>query len=86
MNAFSAAVKAEYVDFIKSHDVAADGIVTDPALATKFAEPVRRRTGDKSADVKSVSKALINLRKIGEDKGGLPRSKRGFNGRNNNPR
>ena len=37
------AIVAEYKDFIKRHEVAADGIVADPDLAAEFAEGVAKR-------------------------------------------
>lgn len=61
----------------------ADEIVSDPALASEFCGKVN--TGlpaEWRVDVATCNKRLLNLRRRGEEKGGLIRKHRRFNGRN----
>lgn len=79
-----AAIIAEYSRF----NTPADQIVSDPALNTRFAEAVNSRLpANCRADRATINKRLLNLRRRGEDNGGLPRLRRGYNGRGpNRPR
>ena len=81
-NLLDKAIVAEYKDFIMRHEVAADGIVADPDLAMEFTGGVARRSGIFNLDVKVVNLRLLNLRRRGENNGGLPRSQRDYKGRN----
>lgn len=61
-----------------------DQIVSDPEVSADFAARVNSQLSPKEClDVATVNKRLLNLRRRGEDKGGLPRRWRRYNGRNN---
>ena len=81
LETLDSAIVAEYPTF----GVPADQIVSDPSVAEAFWIAVQLRlpaTGD--VDVVTKNKRLLNLRRRGEDKGGLPRLERGYNGRGPN--
>lgn len=62
--------------------VPADQIVADPQLSSSFCDAVNRHMGTLAAvDQATLNKRLLNLRRRGEDKGGLPRLERAYNGR-----
>jgi hypothetical protein len=68
-------------------DDAVDEIVGDPEILAKFLERVNSDLSPSDHFTpKEISKRLFTLRKRGEDKGGLVRKHRQFNGRNNKPR
>lgn len=58
-----------------------DALVSDPAGLSVFAEDYNERTGQQVEPVQ-VSHRLLTLRKLGAAKGGLPRLRRKYNGRN----
>lgn len=84
MVSLDSAIISEYGRF----NIPADQIVTDPEVASKFGEAVNRRLSDElRVDQASLNKRLLNLRRRGEGNGGLPRLRRGYNGRGpNRPR
>ncbi len=66
------AIKATYDHWA----LTADQIVQDPDASLKFTEQVKSRLPQSEAveiEVLDVTKALLNLRRRGEKKGGLPR-------------
>jgi hypothetical protein len=77
-------IVAEYPLF----GVPADQIVADPKLSLEFKARVDRQLPPAlRVDQPKFNKELLNLRKKGQAKGGLPRLERGFNGRGaNKPR
>jgi hypothetical protein len=84
MSALDSAIVAEYRRF----DTPADQLVSDPNLAGAFRTAVNSRLpeGDQ-VDQATLGKRLLNLRRRGEEKGGLPRIRRGYHGRGpNRPR
>lgn len=61
----------------------ADEIVSDPAIGNEFLGDVNRELPeDEQFDAAGLNKRLLNLRRKGEEKGGLMRKHRKFNGRN----
>jgi hypothetical protein len=78
MNGLDSAIVAEYGKF----DVPADHLVADPQLAADFRNAVNRHLpATDQVDQATLGKRLLNLRRRGEDKGGLPRIRRKYNGR-----
>jgi hypothetical protein len=67
---FDEVLKAEYRRF----DVPADELVRTPELAMAFCECVRRQdSGLETVSNDVITRRLIQLRKRGESRGGLPR-------------
>lgn len=63
----------------------ADRIVTDPQIDQDFVERVNKLLRpDDVASLAEINRRLLNLRRLGEAKGGLPRLQRRYNGRNHN--
>ncbi|ADB15252.1 hypothetical protein Psta_0565 [Pirellula staleyi DSM 6068] len=61
----------------------ADEIVSDPELSEGFLKLVNQHLPPgQQYDAAQLNKRLLNLRRRGEDNGGLIRKQRGFNGRN----
>jgi hypothetical protein len=58
-----------------------DTLVSDPAKLLSFAEDYEERT-DQQVEPADLSHRLLTLRKLGEAKGGLPRLRRVYHGRN----
>jgi len=76
-------IRAEY----KRFDTPVDQIVSNPELADEFTALVKAKLpGDDEVDIATVNWRLMTLRKRGADKGGLPRIRRGYNGRTPKPR
>jgi len=76
------AIVEAYVGF----DRPADQIVTDPQLAAKFSQAVNSQLPrGQQVDQATLNKRLLNLRRRGEDKGGLPRLRRNYYGRGPEP-
>jgi hypothetical protein len=74
------AILTVYPDF----DTPADQIVADPAVSQKLADKVNSfLPGEAKATLAEINKRVLNLRRRGEDKGGLPRLRRTHRGRNN---
>lgn len=68
-------------------DTPADQIVADPHLAAEFGQKVNAQLpGDQQVDQATLNKRILNLRRRGEGKGGLPRLRRDYNGRRPKPR
>jgi hypothetical protein len=63
------------------YDTACDRLVSDPSTLLSFVEDYVDRTGQQVQPAQ-VSHRLLTLRKRGEAKGGLPRLRRKYNGRN----
>jgi hypothetical protein len=62
------------VNLYPKFGVPADQIVTSPQLANEFVELVNQQLPESArVDVQACNKRLLNLRKRGEAKGGLPR-------------
>lgn len=73
MASFDSAIIEEYT----SLGIPADRIVSDPRMAVKFHDAVNRRLPDElQMDQVTLNKRLLNLRRRGEAKGGLPRLER----------
>lgn len=70
-------LKQMYIEY----NTPCDTLVSDPAKLLSFAEDYEERTTQqiKPAD---LSHRLLTLRKLGEAKGGLPKLRRRYNGRN----
>ena len=63
-----------------------DQIVTDATLAEEFARLVNANLPPgASVDVTWLNRRLMNLRKLGESKGGLRRLERAYHGRQTKP-
>lgn len=58
-----------------------DRLVSDPARLLSFVEDYAERTGQE-VEPAELAHRLLALRKLGEAKGGLPRLRRKYNGRN----
>lgn len=63
------------------YDTPCDPLVSDPARLLSFAEDYAERTGQQ-VEPAQLSHRLLSLRKLGEAKGGLPRLRRAYDGRN----
>jgi len=63
------------------YDTPCDRLVSDPVSLQAFAEDYAQRAGQQ-VEAARVSHRLLTLRKLGEAKGGLPRLRRAYNGRN----
>ena len=61
-------------------DVPCDELVSNPDLLRTFTRDYQRRTGA-DVEARDVGRRLLTLRKRGEAKGGLPRLRRQFHGR-----
>lgn len=70
------------------YGVPADQIVADPVLSAEFQLRVNRQLPPESqVDYATFNKRLLNLRRRGQENGGLPRLERGYSGRGpNKPR
>jgi hypothetical protein len=84
MENLDTAIINEYVHF----NTPADQIVTDLGKAKLFWAGVAKRmgTGSDDVDLAALNKKLLNMRRRGEDNGGLPRLRREFRGRGSKPR
>jgi len=64
------------------YGVPADQIVADPELNAEFRARVNRQLPlELRVDTAAFNKRLLNLRRLGQAKGGLPRLEPGYNGR-----
>ncbi len=70
-------LKQMYVEY----DIPCDPLISDSAKLRSFANDYTERTGH-HVELTRLSRHLFNLRKRGEAKGGLPRLRRKYNGRN----
>jgi hypothetical protein len=64
-----------------THNLPCDRLVSDPETLLAFTQAYTDRTGQE-IEPAQVSHRLLTLRKIGEAKGGLPKLRRKYNGRN----
>ena len=64
------------------NDVPCDQLVSDPDAMVEFTNEYERQSGN-TATAKEIGKRLLNLRRRGQNKGGLPRIRRRYNGRGN---
>ncbi len=63
-------------------DTPADQIVSDPDVGQEFLTQVHHLLPARERfDLATVNKRLLNLRRRGEDNGGLPRLRRDYRGR-----
>ena len=62
-----------------------DDLLCHPADAQRFADDVNRAIGD-ALPVDRILRRLVALRKLGHERGGLPRTQRAYRGRGSNPR
>ncbi len=62
-------------------DTPCDRLVSDPARLLSFTADYAERTGEQ-IEPAELAHRLLTLRKLGEAKGGLPRLRRKYNGRN----
>jgi hypothetical protein len=77
MLGIDAAIRQTYLDFNakRAEPMTADEILCDPQLEEKFwARFDRLFPGGHGKDRVALNTRLLRLRKIGEDKGGLPRT------------
>jgi hypothetical protein len=70
-------LKKMYVEY----SIPCDRLVSNPDTLKVFAEDYARRSGQE-VPLSHLSHRLLNLRRLGEDKGGLSRLRRNYNGRN----
>ena len=83
MNELDSVIVTEYVPF----DTPADKIVADPEVSAEFTNKVNSHLPAAGrVNPATVNWRLLTLRKRGEDKGGLPRLERRYNGRKPKPR
>ena len=66
-----------YVDY----DITCDRLVSNPDTLQRFAQDYSDRIG-KDVEPANLSHHLLNLRRLGEKSGGLPRLRRKYFGRN----
>jgi hypothetical protein len=72
------------LDVYSTFPLPPDQIVCAPAASERFASLVNPRLPyGQQVTVEIVSKRLLNLRRKGQDKGGLPRRWRSYYGRDN---
>jgi hypothetical protein len=69
-------LKQMYVEY----DTPCDSLVSDPERLLSFSQDYAERTGQQVAPAQ-ISHRLLTLRKLGEAKGGLPRLRRAYHGR-----
>jgi hypothetical protein len=78
MNGFDDGIlKAMYVEY----GIPCDRLVSDPDKLKEFGSDYAMRSGD-NVQLGKLGHHMLNLRRRGEDKGGLPRLRRRYNGRN----
>ena len=70
-------LKEMYIEY----NMACDRLVSDPSRLLSFAEDYVQRTGQKVEPAR-LAHRLLTLRKLGQAKGGLPRLRRAYHGRN----
>jgi hypothetical protein len=69
------------VSMYRKADIPCDPLVSNPALLSKFTREYNQATGERVTDAE-MGHRLLNIRRRGEAKGGLPRLRRRYNGRN----
>jgi len=68
-------------EMYRNYSIPCDTLVSDQGQLFPFMEDYIRRTGHE-VELAQLAKRLLTLRKLGQAKGGLPRLKRSYNGRN----
>lgn len=63
------------------YNITCDRLVSNPAVLQRFSQDYSGRIG-KDVEPANLSHHLLNLRRLGEKSGGLPRLRRNYNGRN----
>lgn len=83
LKAGSEAIRDEFLRL----EISVDELLVHPDDAKAFAlQMLEQLSGTSFSDVPSILRELIRLRKIGEDRGGIPRRKRANKGRPPRPR
>jgi hypothetical protein len=72
-----AVLRQMYVEYA----IPCDRLVSNPASLISFQSDYTRRTGHDVEPAK-LAHHMLNLRRIGQEKGGLPRLQRVYSGRN----
>lgn len=78
MNTFDDIVLRE---MYREYDVPCDTLISDQAQLVPFVAEYADRTGQ-HVEPSELAHRLLALRKLGEAKGGLPKLRRRYNGRN----
>jgi hypothetical protein len=81
MPALSTSVSEQIRDRFLTLDTSVDELLVHPDEAKAFALSIVGKRTSNEVTIPSVLRELIRLRKIGEERGGLPRRKRAYNGR-----
>jgi hypothetical protein len=68
-------------EMYREYDTPCDTLISDQAQLLPFVDDYEDRTGQ-SVEPSELAHRLLTLRKLGEAKGGLPRLRRRYNGRN----
>lgn len=71
-------LKQMYVEY----NIPCDRLVSNPAILQRFVNDYSGRIGKDDVEPANLSLHLLNLRRLGEAKGGLPRLRRKYFGRN----
>ncbi len=69
------------IEMYLEYNIPCDTLICDQELFFPFVEDYIQRTGQQ-VELPQFAKHLLKLRKCGEAKGGLPRLRRVYNGRN----
>ena len=73
--------KSTLIKMYKEYHIPCDQLVSNPQTLTKFTSEYKKRTGEE-AEPAQMGREMLNLRRRGEAKGGLPRLMRKYHGRN----
>lgn len=68
-------------EMYREYDEPCDCLVSNPDLLLRFTQDYSTRCGH-IVEPAQLGHHMLNLRKLGETKGGLPRLRRNYNGRN----
>lgn len=68
-------------EMYREYNIPCDTLISDQEQLVPFAEDYIHRIGQK-VEPAQLARHLLTLRKLGEAKGGLPRLRRSYNGRN----
>ena len=74
--------KETVIQLYVEYNVPADRLVSNPRLLFRFTSDYATRIGEK-VPASDLGQAILNLRKRGEDNGGLPKLRRQYFGRKN---
>ena len=79
MSLLDSVIIEQYIRF----DTPADQIVSDPEVSHRFQRAVNANLSpEEQVDLPVLNHQILNLRKRGENNGGLPRLRRSYGGRN----